>query len=288
MFWIMCFLVSYDAEKFHEVTAFLVLPGEFTSCSRTHNLHGNLADLRALVAANQKGIHLVQKLISRSATFDFEGTSPMMINKLNAPRAITKSAIIYSLRCMVGYDIPLNQGCLAPIHLQIPKWSILDPDDDAAVVGGNVLTSQRIVDVIMKAFKVCAASQGCMHNTTFGDDSFGYYETVAGGAGAGPTWHGRSGVHTHMTNTRSTDPEIFENRYPVLLKSFQLLPGTGGEGRYRGGDGVFREILFRKNLTLSVLSERRVFQPYGADGKGDSPCTHLQPVCDEIFDNLGR
>ncbi|XP_076810827.1 5-oxoprolinase-like isoform X2 [Clavelina lepadiformis] len=101
---------------------------EFTSCSRTHNLHGNLADLRALVAAKQKGIHLVQELISRSATFDFEGTSPVVINKLNAPRAITKSAIIYSLRCMVGYDIPLNQGCLAPIPVNIPKWSILDPD----------------------------------------------------------------------------------------------------------------------------------------------------------------
>ncbi|CAK8687640.1 unnamed protein product [Clavelina lepadiformis] len=127
------------------------------------------------------GIHLVQKLISRSATFDFEGTSPMVINKLNAPRAISKSVIIYSLRCMVGYDILLNQGCLAPIHLQIPKWSILDPKDDAAVVSGHVLTSQRIVDVIMKAFKACAASQGCMHNTTFGDDSFGYFDTVAGG-----------------------------------------------------------------------------------------------------------
>ncbi|XP_076809440.1 5-oxoprolinase-like [Clavelina lepadiformis] len=113
---------------YSQVTAFLTLPGEFTSCSRTHNLHGNLADLRALVAANQKGIHLVQELISRSATYDFEGTSPMVINKLNAPRAISKSVIIHSLRCMVGYDIPLNQGCLAPIHLQIPKWSILDPD----------------------------------------------------------------------------------------------------------------------------------------------------------------
>ncbi|XP_076809441.1 5-oxoprolinase-like [Clavelina lepadiformis] len=111
-----------------QVTAFLTLPGEFTSCSRTHNLHGNLADLRALVAANQKGIHLVQELISSSATFDFEGKSPVVINKLNAPKAISKSVIIYSLRCMVGYDIPLNQSCLAPIPVNIPKWSILDPD----------------------------------------------------------------------------------------------------------------------------------------------------------------
>ncbi|XP_076809438.1 5-oxoprolinase-like [Clavelina lepadiformis] len=199
-----------------------MLPGDFARCSGTHNLHGNLADLRTLVAANQKGIHLVQVLISSyelevvqaymahiqhhaevavrnllrdvcmttdgvlresdkmddgsvinlrvevdskegSATFDFEGTFPMVINKLNAPRAISKSAIIYSLRCMVGYDIPLNLGYLAPIHVNIPKWSLLDPDDDAAVVGGNVLTSQRIVDVIIKAFKACAASQGCMN-----------------------------------------------------------------------------------------------------------------------------
>ncbi|XP_076809431.1 5-oxoprolinase-like [Clavelina lepadiformis] len=194
---------------YSQVTAFLTLPGEFTSCSRAHDLHGNLADLRALVAANQKGIHLVQELISRSATFDFEGTSPMVINKLNAPRAISKSVIIYCLRCMVGYDIPLNQGCLAPIPVNKLKWSILDPKDDAAVVGGNVLTSQRIVDIIMKAFIACAVAQGCMNNTTFGDESFGYYDTVAGGAEAGPTWHGRSGFHNHMTNTRSTDPERY-------------------------------------------------------------------------------
>uniref|UniRef100_H2Y9L4 5-oxoprolinase n=1 Tax=Ciona savignyi TaxID=51511 RepID=H2Y9L4_CIOSA len=201
-----------------------------------------------------------------SAIFDFSGTSPMVLNNLNAPKAITLSAIIYCLRCMVGYDVPLNQGCLTPVNIRIPKWSILDPEETAAVVGGNVLTSQRIVDVIMKAFKTCAASQGCMNNITFGDDEVGYYETVAGGAGAGPTWHGRSGIHTHMTNTRITDPEILERRYPVILEKFQLNPGTGGGGEYSGGDGVIRQMLFRKDLVLSVLTERRVFAPYGLDG----------------------
>nr|CAB3264567.1 5-oxoprolinase [Phallusia mammillata] len=306
-------------------------PGKIPGSSGTRNLHDNLADLRAQVAANQKGIHLVNELISSyslevvqaymahiqhnaevavrdllrdvarssgvtdqglvslrgedkmdegsviklkvdinakegSAVFDFSGTSPMVFNNLNAPRAITLSAAIYCLRCMVGYDVPLNQGCLNPVKILIPKWSLLDPEENAAVVGGNVLTSQRVVDVIMKAFGTCAASQGCMNNVTFGDDDVGYYETVAGGAGAGPTWHGRSGVHSHMTNTRITDPEILERRYPVVLKRFELNPGTGGRGKYRGGDGVIREILFRKDLLLSVLCERRVFPPYGMNG----------------------
>jgi len=201
-----------------------------------------------------------------SAVFDFDGTSDMVANNLNAPKAICYSAIIYALRCMVGYDIPLNQGCLNPIEIKIPKWSILDPEENAAVVGGNVTTSQRIVDVIMQTFEVCAASQGCMNNITFGDENVGYYETVAGGAGAGPTWHGQSGVHTHMTNTRITDPEILELRYPCILKCFHLNLGTGGRGLYQGGNGVVREILFRKEMILSVLTERRVFAPYGLHG----------------------
>ncbi|KAM4704893.1 5-oxoprolinase [Rhinophrynus dorsalis] len=201
-----------------------------------------------------------------SATFDFSGSGHEVFGNCNAPRAITLSALIYCLRCMVGQDIPLNQGCLVPIQVMIPKGSILDPSLDAAVVGGNVLTSQRIVDVIFKAFQVCAASQGCMNNITFGNQKTGYYETVAGGAGAGPHWHGRSGIHTHMTNTRITDPEILEKRYPVVLKRFELCPGTGGTGRFCGGDGVIRELLFREDVILSVLTERRVFRPYGLQG----------------------
>lgn len=135
------------------------------------------------------------------------------------------------------------------------------------MVGGNVLTSQRIVDAVLSAFQVCAASQGCMNNITIGDEKWGYYETVAGGSGAGPHWHGTGGVHTHMTNTRITDPEILENRYPIILNRFCLRSdGSGGEGQFHGGEGVERELLFRKPVTLSVLTERRVLQPYGMAG----------------------
>ncbi|KAM9308642.1 5-oxoprolinase [Gastrophryne carolinensis] len=312
------------------VTEALMAPGLIPGSSGTRNLHDNLSDLRAQVAANQKGIQLVNELIDvyglevvqaymahiqanaevavremlkefaarwerqtgalqvesvdymddgspikltvqinkeeGSALFDFSGSGHEVFGNCNTPRAITLSALIYCLRCMVGQDIPLNQGCLVPIQVIIPKGSILDPSPDAAVVGGNVLTSQRIVDVIFKAFQVCAASQGCMNNVTFGNQNTGYYETVAGGAGAGPHWGGRSGIHSHMTNTRITDPEILEKRYPVVLKRFELRPGSGGDGSFRGGDGVTRELLFRENVILSVLTERRVFRPYGLNG----------------------
>lgn len=174
--------------------------------------------------------------------------------------------MIYSLRSLVGQDIPLNQGCLTPIEFKIPRFSLLNPSDDVGVVGGNVLTSQRVVDVVLKAFKACAGSQGCMNNLTFGDKKFGYYETIAGGAGAGPTWDGRSGVHTHCTNTRITDPEILERRYPVLLRQFGLRKGSGGDGKHRGGDGVVREIEPLRPLTMSILSERRTLHPYGMEG----------------------
>lgn len=203
-----------------------------------------------------------------SAVFDFTGTGVQVFGNTNAPRAVTYSAIIYCLRCLVKRDIPLNQGCLNPVRVIIPEKCLLNPTSDAAVVGGNVLTSQRVTDVVLKAFRACAASQGCMNNLTFGDDSFGYYETIAGGAGAGPSWQGQSGVHTHMTNTRITDVEIMERRYPVLVRQFTLRPESGGEGKYRGGDGVIREIEFLRPLTVGILSERRAFQPYGLAGGG--------------------
>jgi len=205
--------------------------------------------------------------LHRSAVFDFSGTGSEVFGNTNAPRAVTFSAIIYVLRCLVREDIPLNQGCLTPIDVRIPEGCLLSPSPTAAVVGGNVLTSQRVVDVILRAFGACAASQGDMNNTTFGDSSFGFYETVCGGAGAGPTWHGRSGVHTHMTNTRITDPEILERRYPVILRQFSLRKGSGGKGKFNGGDGVIRELQFRRaNLLVSVLSERRSLEPYGMAG----------------------
>ncbi|KAF9898987.1 hypothetical protein BX616_003390 [Lobosporangium transversale] len=218
-----------------------------------------------------------------STVFDFEGTSEEVYGNCNAPASVTYSAIIYCLRCMVAVDIPLNQGCLSPVTIKIPEKSMLAPSETAAVVGGNVLVSQRLVDVILKAFQVCGASQGCMNNLTFGVggktvdtktgetkvvEGWGYYETIGGGAGAGPTWNGQSGVHTHMTNTRITDPEIMERRYPVILREFALRQGSGGEGLHPGGEGLVRNIEFLEPMEVSILSERRVFQPYGMAGGG--------------------
>ena len=215
---------------------------------------------------------------SGSAIFDFTGTGAEVYGNTNAPVAITHSAIIYCLRCMINSDIPLNQGCLNPVSIHIPPNSLLSPSSGAAVVGGNVLTSQRITDVVLKAFHACAASQGDTNNLTFGTggkstdgkhvDGFGYYETIAGGAGAGPSWEGTSGVHTHMTNTCITDPEILENRYPCILRQFTLREGSGGEGAKKGGNGVVREIEFLDSVQCSILSERRVHRPYGMEGGG--------------------
>ena len=189
-----------------------------------------------------------------------------MLGNWNTPRAVTKSAILYALRCLIEKDLPLNNGCLIPIDIRIPEGCLLAPSPEAAVVGGNVLTSQRIVDVIFKAFGAAAASQGCMNNFTFGNARFGYYETIGGGAGAGPGWHGESGVHTHMTNTRITDPEILERDYPVLLRRFSIRSQSGGAGLCRGGNGMVREVEFLEPMTAAILSERRVHPPYGLNG----------------------
>lgn len=204
-----------------------------------------------------------------AACFDFTGSGMQQWGNLNAPRAVTMSAVLYCLRCLVAEDIPLNQGCLRSIQVVLPEGSILAPHATAAVVGGNVLTSQRVVDVILKAFGIVAASQGCMNNFTFGSTAFGYYETIGGGAGAGPDFHGCSGVHTHMTNTRITDVEVVENRYPVLVRQFAVRHGSGGSGRFCGGDGLIREFEFLQPLQAAILSERRVFAPYGVDGGAD-------------------
>ncbi|KAF2487447.1 Hydantoinase B/oxoprolinase-domain-containing protein [Neohortaea acidophila] len=214
------------------------------------------------------------------AVFDFTGTGPEVYGNTNAPEAVTYSAIIYCLRCLVNEDIPLNQGCLKPINVRIPKKSFLSPSGTAAVVGGNVLTSQRVTDVVLKAFQACAASQGDTNNLTFGFGGnvegekavkgFGYYETIAGGSGAGPHWDGTNGVHTHMTNTRITDAEVFERRYPVILREFALRPGSHGKGQHKGGDGVVRDIEFRIPVQVSILSERRVYHPYGMAGGEDA------------------
>ncbi|CDR40053.1 CYFA0S04e02608g1_1 [Cyberlindnera fabianii] len=211
--------------------------------------------------------------------FDFSGTSPQMYGNLNAPEAITNSALLYCLRCLVNENIPLNQGCLRPVQVIIPKGSILSPLKGAAVVGGNVMTSQRVTDVILKSFRIQADSQGDCNNLTFGtggNDSgqyvqgFGYYETIGGGHGAGDGWNGISGVHTNMTNTRMTDVEVFERRYPVILKEYSIRKGSGGDGKYKGGDGVIRDIEFRAPVKCSILSERRVVAPHGLEGGDDA------------------
>lgn len=211
-----------------------------------------------------------------SAVFDFAGTGPEVRGNLNAPISVVHSAVIYCMRAMLDTDIPLNAGCLAPVEIKIPSDSFLLPSHTAAVCGGNVLTSQRIVDVVLKAFNACAASQGCTNNLTFGAGGkdkngvvkagWGYYETIAGGSGAGPNWHGTSGVHTHITNTRIGDVEILERRYPVLVHEFGLRDGSGGTGKWNGGDGVRRVFEFTEKLQVSILSERRTRQPYGVAG----------------------
>ena len=314
------------------ITELLLAPGKIIrkpgepAISGTRLLSDNLSDLKAQVAANQRGVDLLLEMVEHyslevvqaymhhiqtnaeeavrsmlkalsvreglaevdtvkandflddgseivllltidhregSAIFDFTGTGPEIWGNLNAPRAVTQSAILYSLRCLIDQEIPLNQGCLNPIQVIIEDGSLLAPSENAAVVGGNVLTSQRITDVILKAFRACAASQGCMNNFTFGNENFGYYETMGGGAGAGPHWHGQSGVHTHMTNTRITDPEILERRYPVMLREFSVRKNSGGSGKFIGGDGLVREVEFLEPLNAAILSERRVHQPYG-------------------------
>jgi 5-oxoprolinase (ATP-hydrolysing) len=199
---------------------------------------------------------------------DFSGTGAPHAGNLNAPSAVVKAALIYVLRSLVDARMPLNGGCLDPVELVIPHPSLLDPPEGAAVVGGNVETSQRVVDVLLGALGVAAASQGTMNNVTFGDASFGYYETIGGGAGAGPGRAGASGVHTHMTNTRITDPELLETRYPVLLERFSLRRGSGGAGRWTGGDGLVREYRFLAPVTATLLTERRTVAPWGAAGGG--------------------
>ncbi|KAI4188029.1 MAG: hypothetical protein LQ348_003986, partial [Seirophora lacunosa] len=332
---------KFDEERI--VDLLLNEPAQYPDCSGTRCLADNLNDLKAQIAANQKGINLISALIEDygedvvqfymrniqdnaelsvrnllkdisyrfsgqdlratdymddgspiklkitidsgkgEAIFDFTGTGPEVYGNINAPEAVTYSAIIYCLRSLISADIPLNQGCLEPVDVRIPPRSFLSPSDQAAVVGGNVLTSQRVTDVILRCFQACAASQGDCNNLTFGfggkseaeeepTKGFGYYETIAGGSGAGPTWDGTDGVHTHMTNTRITDAEVFERRYPVILREFGLRSGSGGKGQHCGGEGVIRDIEFRIPVQVSILSERRVYRPYGMAGGEDAEC----------------
>lgn len=280
----------------------------------------NLADLRAQLAANQKGVERLHDLVAHHGlplvhqymgyvqdqaaeqvaaaiaqlpdgtrtfsdslddgscisatvtiagdrmTLDFSGSADQHPHNLNAPRAVTVAAALYVLRILVGIEIPLSSGCLRPVQIITRPGSILDPGPNAAVAGGNVETSQRIVDVLLGALELCAASQGTMNNLTLGNLNFGYYETIGGGAGAGPTFHGASCVQTHMTNTRITDPETIESQYPLRLLEFSRVRGTGGSGRWRGGDGVLRTFMALEDMELSILSQRRTKRPFGLAG----------------------
>ncbi|HSK38684.1 MAG TPA: hydantoinase B/oxoprolinase family protein, partial [Arenibaculum sp.] len=203
---------------------------------------------------------------ARSATIDFTGTSPQLDTNFNAPSAVCRAAVLYVFRTLVEDDIPLNDGCLKPLRIVIPEGSMLAPRHPAAVVAGNVETSQCVTDALYGALGVLASAQGTMNNFTFGNDRYQYYETICGGSGAGPDFDGTSAVHTHMTNSRLTDPEVLEWRFPVLLESFRIRKGSGGAGRWRGGDGTVRRLRFREAMTAAILANRRRVPPFGLAG----------------------
>ena len=280
----------------------------------------NIADLRAMVAANQKGVVELRRAVAhfgldtvmaymkhvqdnaeesvrrvidvlqdgafvyemdngavirvaiaidrmaRSAVIDFTGTSAQLDSNFNAPAAVTLSAVLYVFRTLVDDDIPLNGGCMKPLEVRIPDGSMLNPRYPAAVVAGNVETSQCVTDALYGALGVMGASQGTMNNFTFGNNRHQYYETICGGAGAGEGFRGADCVHTHMTNTRLTDPEVLEWRHPVLVEAFSVRHGSGGDGRWRGGNGAIRRIRFLESMTAAILSGHRRVAPYGMAG----------------------
>jgi 5-oxoprolinase (ATP-hydrolysing) len=209
---------------------------------------------------------------TRSATIDFAGTSPTSPGNFNAPTSIVRAAVLYVFRTLVRENIPLNGGCLEPLTLRLPPHSLLNPEYPAAVVAGNVETSQCITDALLGALDACAAAQGTMNNFTFGNAQHQYYETLCGGAGAGPTFDGASAVHTHMTNSRLTDPEVLESRYPVRVRRFALRRGSGGAGAHSGGDGIVRDIEFLEPMQAAILSNRRRVPPFGLHGGAPGAC----------------
>ena len=206
----------------------------------------------------------------RSATFDFTGTSPQQPDNFNAPYSIVRAASLYVVRTLIDDAIPMNDGCLRPIKLVVPEGSMLNPHHPAAVVAGNVETSQVVTDTLFAATGRLAPSQGTMNNFTFGNSSHQYYETIAGGSGAGPDHDGTSAVQTHMTNSRLTDPEILETRLPVRLEEFGIRKGSGGSGAHHGGDGVVRRVTFLEPMRANILANRRRIPPRGLNGGGDA------------------
>ena len=202
----------------------------------------------------------------RAATIDFTGTSAQLPNNFNAPKAVTMAAVLYVFRTLVDDDIPLNAGCLKPLDIIVPPGCMLNPNPPAAVVAGNVETSTCVTNALYGALGVMAASQCTMNNFTFGNETHQYYETISGGSGAGPGFDGTSVVQTHMTNSRLTDPEVLEFRFPVLLESYAIRTGSGGAGRCKGGDGGVRRVRFLERMTASILSNGRVVPAFGMAG----------------------
>ncbi len=310
------FLLVEEGRLREEETVALLGSGKYPA----RNIEQNLADLRAMIAANEKGVQELRRMVehfgldvvhaymrhvqdnaeeavrrvidvlkpgefsyemdngavirvkisidrvARSATIDFTGTSAQLPNNFNAPSAVCMAAVLYVFRTLVDDDIPLNAGCLKPLNVIIPEGSMLRPRYPAAVVAGNVETSQCITDTLYGALGVMGASQGTMNNFTFGNADHQYYETICGGSGAGDGFDGTDAVHTHMTNTRLTDPEVLEWRFPVMLESFAVRHGSGGAGKWRGGNGIERRVRFLEAMTAAILSGHRRIPPYGMAG----------------------
>ncbi|MFN6565987.1 hydantoinase B/oxoprolinase family protein [Dendronalium sp. ChiSLP03b] len=306
-----------DAGKFREQELVQLLTSEPYP---VRNINQNIADLKAQIAANERGVQELLKMVehysleavqaymgfvqdnaeesvrrvievlkdgsfsyglddgsiiqvtitidreNRSAKIDFTGTSSQQLNNFNAPAAVCKAAVLYVFRTLVNDDIPLNAGCLKPLEIIIPEGSMLNPRYPAAVVAGNVETSQAVTDTLYGALGVLAASQGTMNNFTFGNERYQYYETICGGSGAGADFDGTDAVHTHMTNSRLTDPEVLEWRFPVVLESFAIRSNSGGKGYHHGGNGVIRRLRFLEKMTAGILSNHRIVEPFGLCG----------------------
>jgi 5-oxoprolinase (ATP-hydrolysing) len=310
------FLLVEEGRFREKETVALLTSGKYP----VRNVQQNIADLQAQVAANEKGVQELRRMVAhfgldvvraymrhvqdnaeesvrrvigvlkdgqfalpmdcdatlkvsisikpdrRSARIDFTGTSSQLPNNFNAPAAVCMAAVLYVFRTLVDDEIPLNAGCLKPLEVVIPEGCMLRPRYPAAVVAGNVETSQCITDTLYGALGVLAASQGTMNNFTFGNERYQYYETVAGGSGAGPGFDGADVVQTHMTNSRLTDPEVLEWRFPVRLESFEIRHGSGGRGRWRGGHGAARRVRFLEPMTAAILSGHRLVRPHGLAG----------------------
>ena len=287
----------------------------------TRNVRHNIADLKAQIAANEKGVQELRKMIShfgldvvhaymlhvqnnaeecvrrvlhllkdgkfvqetdyggkicveikvdnskREAVVDFTGTSLQQPNNFNAPSSVCMAAVLYVFRLLVDEDIPLNEGCLKPLKVIIPEGCMLAPTYPAAVVAGNVETSQTVTNALLGALGILGASQGTMNNFTFGNEgAYQNYETICGGSGAGPDFSGTHAVHTHKTNTRATDTEILEWRFPVIVEALSIRSNSGGRGTYNGGDGVIRRVKFLEPMTAAITSSSRRCCPYGSAG----------------------